>query len=197
MSDKGYDYGNALRTLAGGVMYGWDDEAEARLRALASKDPKAYEAVLKRIRAGKQAYADANPLTAGGLEMAGMVGGSMLTPSLAALRVPGALGRVAARAPTLSRIAAEGVEDALQGALYSAGKAQPDPKKPEQSRMQAVRNDAPGNALTYAEMTALGALGKGGLKYGLKRAFSTKPGYQAALAVRNFAQNPFAIFRRR
>ena len=193
MADKGYDYGNALRTLAGGVMYGWDDEAEARLRALASEDPNAYEAILKRIRAGKQAYADANPLTAQGLEVAGMVGGSVLTPSLAALRVPGVLGRVAARAPTLSRIAAEGVEDALQGALYSAGKAQPEPKKPETSRMQAVRDDAPGNALTYMQMSGLGALGK----HGFKRALSTKPGYQAALAVRNFAQNPFAIFRRR
>lgn len=193
MSNKGYDYANAARMLGQGLTFGFGDEIEAKLRALASKDPNAYEAALKRIRLAQDRYAAANPLTAGGLEMAGMVGGSLLTPSLAALRVPGALGRVAARAPTLSRIAAEGIEDTLQGALYSAGKAKPEPKKPETSRMQAVRNDAAGNALTYAEMTALGALGK----KGAKKVIATKPGRQAALAVRNFAQNPFAIFRRR
>jgi hypothetical protein len=197
MSNKGYDYANAARMLGQGLTFGFGDEIEAKLRALASKDPKAYENEVKRIRLAQERYAAANPKMAGGLEMAGMVGGALLTPSLAALRVPGALGRVAARAPRLSRIAAEGIEDTLQGALYSAGKAKPEPKKPETSRMQAVRNDAAGNALTYAEMTALGALGKKGVQKGAKKVIATKPGYQAALAVRNFAQNPFAIFRRR
>ena len=189
----GYDYGNAARSLASGVMYGFNDETEAYLRSLLSKDPKAYEAALNRIRAGQQGYADANPLTAGGLEMLGMVGGAMLTPELAALRVPGAISRVAARAPRLSKFGVGLAEDALQGAAYSAGKAEPVRGKPETSRMQAVRNDTPQNALTYMEMSALGKLGK----QGLKRGVSTKPGYQAALAVRNFAQNPFAILRGR
>lgn len=184
---EGYDYANAARTFGQGLTFGFGDEIEARLRALASKDPKAYENEVKRIRLAQERYADANPMTSGGLEMAGMVGGAMLTPSLAALRVPGAIGRVAARAPTLSRIAAEGVEDALQGAAYSAGKAT------EGNRMRAVRKDAPGNALTYAEITGAGALGK----KGAQRALATKPGYQAALAVRNFARNPFAILRGR
>lgn len=193
MSDKGYDFGNAARSLASGVMYGWNDETEAYLRTLLAKDPKAYEAALKRIREGQQGYAEANPLTAGGLEMAGMVGGALLTPQLTALRVPGALSRVAARAPRLTKLGVGLAEDALQGALYSAGKAEPDPEKPETSRMQAVRADTPQNALTYLEMRGLGKLGKAGVK----RAVSTKPGYQAALAVRNFAKDPFAIFRRR
>jgi hypothetical protein len=190
---EGYDYGNAARTFGQGLTFGFGDETEAYLRTLLEEDPKAYASMLARIRAGQQGYADANPLTARGLEMAGMVGGAMLTPSLAALRVPGAISRVAARAPRLSKLGVGLVEDGLQGAAYSAGKAEPDPRKPETSRMQAVRNDTPQNALTYMEMSALGKLGK----QGLKRAVSTKPGYQAALAVRNFAQNPFAILRGR
>jgi hypothetical protein len=189
----GYDYGNAARTFGQGLTFGFGDEIEAKLRTLAAKDPNAYANEVKRIRLAQERYADANPMTAGGLEMAGMVGGAMLTPSLAALRVPGAIGRVAARAPRLSRFAAEGVEDALQGAAYSAGKAKPEPKKPETSRMQAVRNDAAGNALTYMQMSGAGALGK----KGFQKAVATKPGYQAALAVRNFARNPFAILRGR
>lgn len=189
----GYDYANAARTFGQGLTFGFGDEIEAKLRTLAAKDPKAYEAALKRIRAGQQGYAEANPMTSGGLEMAGMVGGAMLTPSLAALRVPGAVSRVAARAPRLSKFGVDLVEDGLQGAAYSAGKAEPVRGKPETSRMQAVRDDTPQNALTYMEMSALGKLGKEGLKRGV----STKPGYQAALAARNFAQNPFAILRRR
>jgi hypothetical protein len=189
----GYDYGNAARTFGQGLTFGFGDEIEAKLRTLAAKDPNAYANEVKRIRLAQERYADANPMTAGGLEMAGMVGGAMLTPSLAALRVPGAIGRVATRAPRLSRVVAGGVEDALQGAAYSAGKAKPEPKKPETSRMQAVRNDAAGNALTYAQMTGAGALGK----KGFQKAVATKPGYQAALAVRNFARNPFAILRGR
>lgn len=189
----GYDYGNAARTFGQGLTFGFGDEIEAKLRTLAAKDPNAYANEVKRIRLAQERYADANPMTAGGLEMAGMVGGAMLTPSLAALRVPGAIGRVATRAPRLSRVVAGGVEDALQGAAYSAGKAKPEPKKPETSRMQAVRNDAAGNALTYMQMSGAGALGK----KGFQKAVATKPGYQAALAVRNFARNPFAILRGR
>jgi hypothetical protein len=189
----GYDYANAARTFGQGLTFGFGDEIEAKLRALASKDPKAYENEVKRIRLAQQGYAEANPMTSGGLEMAGMVGGAMLTPSLAALRVPGAVSRVAARAPRLSKFGVGLVEDGLQGAAYSAGKAEPIRGEPETSRMQAVRNDAPQNALTYMEMRALGKLGK----EGFKRAVGTKPGRQAALAVRNFAQNPFAIFRGR
>lgn len=182
-SKAGYDYGNAARTFGQGLTFGFGDEIEAKLRTLASKDPNAYANEVKRIRLAQDRYAAANPMTAGGLEMAGMVGGAMLTPSLAALRVPGALGRVAARAPRLSRIAAEGIEDALQGAAYSAGKATGG------NRMQAVRRDAPGNALVFAELTGAG--------YGLKKAASTKPGRQVVAAATKVVRNPFAIFRRR
>jgi hypothetical protein len=179
----GYDYANAARTFGQGLTFGFGDEIEAKLRALASKDPNAYANEVKRIRLAQEHYAAANPMTAGGLEMAGMVGGAMLTPSMAALRVPGALGRVVARAPRLSRIAAEGVEDALQGAAYSAGKAT------EGNRMQAIRRDAPGNALVFAELTGAG--------YGLKKAASTKPGRRVVAAATKVAQKPLAVIRRR
>jgi hypothetical protein len=71
----GYDYANAARTFGQGLTFGFGDEIEARLRTLAAKDPNAYRNEVNRIRMMQERYADANPMTAGGLEMAGMLGG--------------------------------------------------------------------------------------------------------------------------
>lgn len=192
-----YDYGNAARTFAQGVTYGFGDEAEAKLRTLFASDPRAYEREVARIRAAQAKYAEDNPKMAFGLESAGMLGGAMLTPELAAMRVPGALSRIAARAPTISKIAVNGLEDALQGAVYSAGQSETRRPMPKHSGdpyavLSDVARDIPGNALTYMEMTGLGALGK----QGLKRVVATQPGYRAAMAARNFFSDPFAVFRR-
>jgi hypothetical protein len=192
-----YDYGNAGRTFLQGVTYGFGDEAEAKLRTLFASDPRAYEREVARIRAAQERYAEANPKMAMGLEGVGMIGGAMLTPELAALRVPGALSRIAARAPTISKIAVNGLEDALQGAAYTAGKSERPRTMPRHSAdtytvLSDVARDIPGNALTYMEMTGLGALGK----QGLKRVVATQPGYRAAMAARNFFSNPLAVFRR-
>jgi hypothetical protein len=143
---RGYDYANAARTVGQGLTFGFGDEIEAKLRSLASKDPNAYANEVKRIRMLQERYAKANPGTAMVLEGAGMLGGSLLAPSLAGVRAVSNAGRVA-------RIGAGAADDLLQGAAYSAGKA-------DTNRMQAVREDAPGNALIYAGMSGAGAGGR-------------------------------------
>jgi hypothetical protein len=149
----GYDYGNAARTFGQGLTFGFGDEIEAKLRTLAAKDPNAYANEVKRIRLAQERYAAANPMTAGGLEMAGMFGGSMLAPSLAGVRAVGNAGRVA-------RLGANAVDAIGQGALYSAGKAKPDPRVAGSSRMAAIRSEAPRNIADFAIMSGVGSAGK-------------------------------------
>ena len=192
-----YDYGNAGRTFLQGVTYGFGDEAEAKLRTLFASDPRAYEREVARIRAAQERYAEANPNMAMGLEGAGMIGGAMLTPSLAAMRVPGALSRIAARAPRTTKFLVGGLEDALQGAAYTAGKVETKRPMPKHSGdpyavLHEVARETPGNALTYAELSAAGALGK----QALKRAVATQPGYRAAMAARQGLNNLLSVFRR-
>lgn len=150
---KGYDYANAARTFGQGLTFGFGDEIEARLRTLAAKDPNAYRNEVNRIRMLQERYADANPMTAGGLEMAGMLGGSLLAPSLAGVRAVGNAGRV-------TRLGANAVDAIGQGALYSAGKAKPDPRVAGSSRMAAVRSEAPRSAADFAILSGVGSAGK-------------------------------------
>jgi hypothetical protein len=160
---RGYDYANAARTVGQGLTFGFGDEIEAKLRSLASKDPNAYANEVKRIRMLQERYAKANPNTAMALEGAGMIGGALLAPQLAGARAVGNAGR-------LARFGAGAVDAVGQGALYSAGKADPvlDPsdtakvraEKARAARLQAVRGDAPGNALIYAGMSGAGAGGR-------------------------------------
>jgi hypothetical protein len=149
----GYDYGNAARTFGQGLTFGFGDEIEARLRTLAAKDPNAYRKEVNRIRMMQERYAETNPLTAGGLEMAGMLGGSMLAPSLAGVRAVSNAGRVA-------RLGAGAVDAIGQGALYSAGKAKPDPRVAGSDRMTAIREEAPRNIADFAIMSGVGSAGK-------------------------------------
>ena len=149
----GYDYANAARTFGQGLTFGFGDEIEAKLRTLAAKDPNAYRNEVNRIRMLQERYADANPMTAGGLEMAGMLGGSILAPSLAGVRAVGNAGRVA-------RLGANAADAIGQGALYSAGKAKPDPRVAGSSRMAAIRSEAPRNIADFAIMSGVGSAGK-------------------------------------
>jgi hypothetical protein len=168
---RGYDYANAARTVGQGLTFGFGDEIEAKLRSLASRDPNAYANEVKRIRMLQERYADANPNTAMVLEGAGMLGGSLLAPSLAGVRAVSNAGRVA-------RLGAGAVDALGQGALYSAGKAKPDPKVAGSDRMSAIRADAPRNAADFAILSGAGAAGK--------RLAKTRAG-QAAI---NFAARP-------
>jgi hypothetical protein len=168
---RGYDYANAARTVGQGLTFGFGDEIEAKLRSLASRDPNAYENEVTRLRMLQERYAKANPNTAMVLEGAGMLGGSLLAPSLAGARVVGNAGR-------LARLGAGAVDALGQGALYSAGQAKPDPKVAGSDRMSAIRADAPRNAADFAILMGAGAAGK--------RLANTRRG-QAAI---NFAARP-------
>jgi hypothetical protein len=129
----------------------------------------------------QERYAKANPGTAMVLEGAGMLGGSLLAPSLAGVRAVSNAGR-------LARLGAGAVDAVGQGALYSAGKADPtfDPsdtakaraEKARAARLQAIRTDAPRNAADFAILSGAGAAGK--------RLAKTRAG-QAAI---NFAARP-------
>jgi hypothetical protein len=106
------------------------------------------------------------------LEGAGMIGGSMLVPSLGAARM-------VASAPRLARIAASGVDDLAQGIAYTAGKA-----KERKDIANDIRKDALGNALAFVAATGVEQGGRAGGRYLAGKAASTDRGYQAALALK-------------
>ena len=147
-----YDFTNAARTFGQGLTYGFGDELEARLRTLLATDPEAYRREVARIRAAQDRYAEANPATAMALEGAGMIGGAMMTPELAAAKGLGALTRVA---PRMTKFVVGGLDDAAQGALYAAGQA-----KDMQSIPQQIKDDAMTNAMFYSGASGAGAAGK-------------------------------------
>jgi hypothetical protein len=167
---RGYDYGNAARTFGQGLTFGTADEAEGFVRSLFSGQP--YKTERDEIRRLQERYALANPNTALALEGAGMIGGSMLAPSLGATRV-------VANAPRLARFAAGGVDDFAQGAAYGAGKA-----KERANIAGDIRKDALGNTLAYTAASGAGAGAKAGGRYLAGKAASTKPGYQAAMTLK-------------
>ena len=188
---EGYDYGSAARTFGQGLTFGFGDEIEARLRTLASKDPNAYRKEVNRIRMMQERYGEANPKMAMALEGAGMIGGSMLAPSLGGARI-------LASAPRAVRFLAHGADDLGQGALYAAGQARTmrdEPMRDKAGRVlrdkagrpilgggvaSTIREEAPINAAFY-----LGASGAGaGGKYAVKKAVGTNRGYQAALMAK-------------
>lgn len=144
--DRGYDYGNAARTFGQGLTFGTADEIEARLRA--GLNQKAYERERDKIRMLQERYARQNPKMALALEGAGMIGGSMLAPSLGATRM-------VANAPRLARFGAGAVDDLAQGAAYAAGQA-----KTMRDIPRTIREEAPINAAFYGGMSGAGAAGR-------------------------------------
>ena len=167
---SGYDYGNAARTFGQGLTFGTADEIEAFIRSRAGGRP--YKTERDEIRRLQERYALANPNTALALEGAGMIGGSMLAPSLGATRV-------VANAPRAVRFVAGGLDDLAQGAAYGAGKA-----KERADIAGDIRKDALGNTLSYTAASGAGAGAKAGGRYLAGKAASTKPGYQAAMTLK-------------
>lgn len=143
---KGYDYANAARTFGQGLTFGFGDEIEARLRS--GLDNEEYRRERDRIRALQEIYAQRNPKMAMALEGAGMVGGSLLAPSLGGARV-------LANAPRAARFAVGAADDLLQGAAYGAGKA-----RERRDIVNDIRQDALGNALAYSVASGVGAGGR-------------------------------------
>lgn len=160
---RGYDYANAARSFGQGLTYGYGDEIEAALRAAAQGDPRRYRMLRDQIRQQQTAYSEINPGAAASLEMAGMLGGAMLTPSMAAPRALGALSRALPRAtPNVAKLVGNGLDAIGQGALYSAGQA-----SETQNIPQTIVEEAPLNILGFGVMSGLGA--------GAKRLYRSAP----------------------
>lgn len=162
-----------------GLTFGFSDEGEAALRALAQFDPAQYRAIKDRIEAQRRAWAEANPGTAMGAETVGA-----LVPGVVGAFVPGGqaatagtlariarvmdapverfAARVAPRALSalqssrLGRLAVGVADETATGAAQSAGEA-----RTTQDIPQAVQEAAPMNAL--ASLAVRGATGAGGL----------------------------------
>jgi hypothetical protein len=166
----GYDYGNAARTFGQGLTFGTADEAEGFVRSLLSG--RSYKDERDEIRRLQERYALANPNTALALEGAGMIGGSILMPSLGATRV-------VASAPRLARIGAAFGDDLAQGVAYTAGKA-----KERKDIAGDIRKDALGNAAAFVAATGVEHGGGAGGRRVAGKVASTKPGYQAALMLK-------------
>ena len=167
---RGYDYGNAARTFGQGLTFGTADEIEAFLRSNAGG--RDYKTERDEIRRLQERYALANPNTALALEGAGMIGGSMLVPSLGATRA-------LASAPRLARIGAAFGDDLAQGIAYTAGKA-----KERGDIANDIRKDARGNAAAFGVATGVEQGGRAAGRRVAGKIASTDRGYQAALALK-------------
>ena len=168
--DVGYDYANALRTLAQGASFGTADEAEGYVSSLLSG--RSYEDERDERRRLIERYALANPNTALALEGAGMIGGSLLMPSLGATRM-------VASAPRLARIGAAFGDDLAQGIAYTAGKS-----KEMRDIPRDIRKDAAGNVAAFVGATGVEHGGGAAGRRVAGKVASTKPGYQAALMLK-------------
>ena len=167
---RGYDYGNAARTFGQGVTMGTADEVEGFVRSLFSGRP--YKTERDEIRRLIERYALANPNTALALEGAGMIGGSILMPSLGATRA-------VASAPRLARIGAAFGDDLAQGVAYTAGKS-----KEMRDIPRDIRKDALGNAAAFVAATGAEHGGGAAGRRIAGKVASTDRGYQAALMLK-------------
>lgn len=162
-----------------GLSFGFSDEGEAALRALAQFDPAQYRAIKDRIEAERRAWAEANPNMAMGAETVGA-----MVPGVVGAFVPGgqgatvgALGRIARvmdapverfaarvapralaalQSRRLGRLGVGVADETATGAVQSAGEA-----RTTQDIPQTVQEAAPMNALT--SLAVRGATGAGGL----------------------------------
>ena len=186
MADNTSYWSNLARQVGQGLSFGFSDEVEAALRALAQFDPAQYRAIKDRIKdrieAERRAWAKANPNMAMGAETVGA-----LVPGVVGAFVPGGqaatagtlarLGRVARvmdalverfaarvapralaalQSRRLGRLGVGIADETATGAVQSAGEA-----RTTQDIPQAVQEAAPMNALT--SLAVRGATGAGGL----------------------------------
>jgi len=91
---------NLARQVGQGLSFGFSDEGEAALRALAQSDPYQYRAIKDRIEAQRRAWAEANPNTAMGAETVGA-----LVPGVVGAFVPGGQGASVSAASMIPRVA--------------------------------------------------------------------------------------------
>lgn len=129
---------NAARALIEqGLMMGWGDEAEAKLRSIFGDET--YDQALKDINKEYGAFAEDHGVVQSGLELAGGAlptvaailaapvsgGGTAPAAATGVARTAGALARLA-RNPTYRRVVAGGTTGALTGAIAGSGTATPE-----------------------------------------------------------------------
>lgn len=129
---------NAARALIEqGLMMGWGDEAEAKLREMFGDET--YDQALKDINKEYGQFAEDHGIVQSGLELAGGAlptvaailatpatgGGTAPAAAAGTARTAGALARLA-RNPTVRRVAAGAGTGAVTGAISGAGTATPD-----------------------------------------------------------------------
>lgn len=147
---SGGNYGAGLtRMFAQGATFGFADEVEAGLRAMAHRQPgedfeTAYYRNRDTIRDGLDAFRKENPWTSAGMELAGGV----LVPGLGTV---GTVGRfIGGGASTLARVGRGALVGAGEGALYGAGVAEEAEDIPGSAVQGAALGGAVGSAVPAA-----------------------------------------------
>lgn len=141
------------RSVAEGALYGYNDNAEAYLRTLLDKDPKAYKRVLDDIRREQSKYEKEH----GGYAAVGNILGGVGTAF-----VPGMQGLSAARVARMGPKARAAYELALgtaQGGLYGTGKMYDDPDSKRDPLAVLVSETASGT-LGYPASRGVAAVGR-------------------------------------
>jgi hypothetical protein len=131
-----------------------------------------YKTERDEIRRLQERYALDNPNTALALEGAGMLGSSLLMPSVAGMRA-------VANAPRLTRIGAAFGDDLAQGVAYTAGKA-----KERGDIANDIRKDARGNVAAFGVATGVEQGGRAAGRRVAGKVAGTDRGYQAALMLK-------------
>lgn len=141
------------RSVGEGALFGYNDNAEAYLRTLLDKDPKAYKRVLEEIRREQVKYARDNS----GYALIGNLAGALGTAF-----VPGAQGLSAARVASMGPKARAAYEMALgtgQGLAYGSGKMYDDPDG-DRGPLAVLATETASGAIGYPATRAAGAVGR-------------------------------------
>ena len=149
------------RAVGEGLLFGYNDEVEAYLRALAQDDPDAFQREVDKIRREQIQYAQDHPGWALTGNVAGMVGTAV---------IPGAQGLSAARLASMGPKARAAYELGLgagQGALYGTGKMYDEPDS-ERDPLAVLVTETAAGSLGYPVTRGVTAVGRRVVPQGVK-----------------------------
>ena len=149
------------RAVGEGLLFGYNDEVEAYLRALAQDDPDAFQREVDKIRREQIQYAQDHPGWALAGNATGMVGTAF---------IPGAQGLSAARLASMGPKARAAYELGLgagQGALYGTGKMYDEPDS-ERDPLAVLVTETAAGSLGYPVTRGVTAVGRRVVPQGAK-----------------------------
>jgi hypothetical protein len=149
------------RAVGEGLLFGYNDEVEAYLRALAQDDPDAFQREVDKIRREQIQYAQDHPGWALAGNATGMVGTAF---------IPGAQGLSAARLASMGPKARAAYELGLgagQGALYGTGKMYDEPDS-ERDPLAVLVTETAAGSLGYPVTRGVTAVGRRVVPQGVK-----------------------------